>query len=115
LAVIAALSISVFGCGGEDDPQRPPRAAAKSPDAATCGELRSDEARRRVAERVADRLVAPEGQSRQVTVRMVINALRLTCSQPQLPGAGKARDYRPVPPVLKALQAELDEEEIFHE
>jgi hypothetical protein len=115
VAVIAALSISVLGCGGEDDPQRPPRTAAKSPDAATCGDLRRDGARRRVAERVVDRLVAPEGQSRRTTVRMVIDALRLTCSQPDLPGAGHPRDYRPVPPVLKALQTELDEEEIFHE
>ncbi len=113
--MIAALSLSVPGCGGEDEPRRPARTAAEGPDSVTCGELRSGEARRRLAERVVDSLVAPEGQARGATAGMVVDSLELTCSQPELPGVGDPRAYRPVPGVLKALQAEFDEEEIFHE
>lgn len=112
---LAVLSVSAGGCGDEEEPSRRAASADEGPRAITCGELPDATARRRVALRVVDTLVAPDGQSRRTTAAKIVRSLRVTCAQPDLPGVRDPGDYRPVRPVLKALQAEFDGEEIFHE
>lgn len=42
----------------------------------------------------------------------IANSLEATCRQPKLPGVSNPGDYRPVKPVLEAIQRDFDEEEI---
>jgi len=65
-----------------------------------------------LARKLVDRVVAPEHQSERETIGIIGESLYATCRQPRLPGAPRIGDYRPVKPVLAAIQRDFDEEEI---
>lgn len=58
------------------------------------------------------RLVAPPDHSEHAVRGTIANSLKATCSQPKLPGVADPGDYRPVKPVLKAIQRDFDEDEM---
>ena len=99
------LSLAASGCGEEPRPAPKPR--AKRAEELTCADLRDRSRLRRVCRELVVRVVAPEGQREAETADTIAGSLRATCSQP-----GRA-DYRPVRPVLRAVQKHFDEEEIF--
>jgi hypothetical protein len=70
---------------------------------------------RRLAALLVDDVVAPDGQSRRETADVIAGSLHATCSQPKLPGVEDPGDYRPVRPVLEAIQRHFDEDEISGE
>jgi hypothetical protein len=107
------IAVAAGGCGGGEPPAKhalktgPPR-----PEQVTCAALRSRAAAHGLARRLVDRVVAPEGQSERETIGIIGESLYATCRQPRLPGVPKMADYRPVKPVLAAVQRDFDEEEI---
>ena len=77
-----------------------------------CGTLGTKAATQRLARRLVDRVVAPDGQSERKTIGTISESLFATCRQPHLPGVKRAADYRPVRSVLAAIQRDFDEEAI---
>jgi hypothetical protein len=111
--VLASLAV---GCGGDPKPApattAPARARPASPDEVRCGELQTRASAHRLARKLVDRVVAPEHQRERETIGIIGESLYATCRQQRLPGVKKAADYRPVKPVLAAIQRDFDEEEI---
>jgi hypothetical protein len=107
------IAIAFGGCGGGEPPAehalntRPPR-----PEQVTCAALKSRAAAHAFAPKLVDRVVAPEGQAERETIGIIGESLYATCRQPRLPGVPRMADYRPVKPVLAAIQRDFDEEEI---
>ena len=110
-ACLFVAAVLVVGCGGEDSPRK------SAPDqdranAITCADLPDRAAASRVAARLVDRIAAYE-ESRQEVRATIARSLLDTCRQPKLPGVEDPADYRPVEPVLDAVQAHLDEEALY--
>jgi hypothetical protein len=107
------IAVAFGGCGGGEPPAkhalntRPPR-----PEQVTCAALKSRAAAHALARKLVDRVVAPEGQAERETIGIIGESLYATCRQPRLPGVPRMADYRPVKPVLAAIQRDFDEEEI---
>jgi hypothetical protein len=57
--------------------------------------------------------VAPPDHSEREVRGTIANSLEATCSQPKLPGVSDPADYKPVKPVLAAIQRDFDEDEIY--
>jgi hypothetical protein len=77
-----------------------------------CSDLATKAAAHRVARKLVDRVVAPDGQSERQTIGIIGESLYATCRQPRLPGVADVKAYRPVKAVLAAVQRDFDEEEI---
>lgn len=114
---VALALLTLLGCGSGSERASAPqtRATPHAPAQTTCAELATRSAARRLARRLVDDVVAPEGQSRRETADVIAGSLHATCSQPELPGVDDPADYRPVRPVLEAVQQHFDEEEISGE
>ena len=115
LATFAAVA-ALAGCGGGADKAAPPAKPAKSraakPDDVRCAQLSTRAAAHRLAQKLVDRVVAPEHQSERETIGIIGESLYATCRQPHLPGVSDVAQYRPVKPVLAVIQRDFDEEEI---
>ena len=96
------VMLVLAGCGDDPPASRPP--AARAPDALTCRDIQSRAQALRVARQVDHRVVAPDGQPRRETLDAIGGSLYATCRNPAL------RDYRPVGPVLREVQAHFDED-----
>ena len=115
LTAIATALLLVAGCGTGEKSTRPePRAKPRTvkPDDVPCAELRTRTATHRLARKLVDRVVAPEHQKERETIGIIGESLYATCRQPRLPGVKNMAAYRPVKPVLAAIQRDFDEEEI---
>jgi hypothetical protein len=114
--VAACLTVLGLAACGTTEKKPPVAPAVKSaplrPDDARCSELATRAAAHRLARKLVDRVVAPEGQSERETIGIIGESLYATCRQPRLPGVEDVRSYRPVKPVLAAVQRDFDEEEI---
>ena len=95
------IAAALGGCGGADDDPAPRRDAG-----VTCRDIRTKAQAMRIARQVDHRVVAPDGQSRRETLDVIGGSLYATCRNPAL------RDYRPIGPVLREVQAHFDEEAI---
>lgn len=108
------LGATVAACGAAEKPN--PRPAVKPhrvrPEDARCSDLATKAAAHKLARKLVDRVVAPDGQSERETIGIIGESLYATCRQPRLPGVGDVKAYRPVKPVLAAVQRDFDEEEI---
>jgi hypothetical protein len=82
------------------------------PDAVPCADLRTRTAAHRLARKLVDRVVAPEHQRERETIGIIGESLYATCRQPRLAGVKNMAAYRPVKPVLAAIQRDFDEDEI---
>lgn len=82
------------------------------PDETPCRALQTRAASHALARKLVDRVVAPEHQSERETIGIIGESLYATCRQPRLPGVRDIKAYRPVKPVLAAIQRDFDEEEI---
>lgn len=110
---LIAVIVLVGGCASNEPPPKRTRPARTvSPDATTCGALRTRTASHALARKLVDRVVAPEHQRERETIGIIGESLYATCKQPRLPGVKDMRSYRPVKPVLAAIQRDFDEEEI---
>jgi hypothetical protein len=113
LVPIAAVTLAACG----SSPSKTPAPAAKSPVHVTagdtpCADLRTRAAAHDLARRLVDRVVAPDGQSQRHTIGIIGESLYATCKQPRLPGVANMDRYKPVKPVLAAIQRDFDEQEI---
>jgi hypothetical protein len=113
-AVVVALAL-LAGCGGSAPKQpadnaAPPRPAR--PDDARCADLTTKAAAHKLARKLVDRVVAPDGQSERETIGIIGESLHATCTQPRLPGVADVQKYRPVKPVLAEIQRDFDEDAI---
>ncbi|HEX6715136.1 MAG TPA: hypothetical protein VF066_17230 [Thermoleophilaceae bacterium] len=108
------LTATAVGACGDEEPAatHAVKARAARPGQMTCAALTSRAAAHRLARKLVDRVVAPEGQSERETIGIIGESLYATCRQPRLPGVARMADYRPVKPVLAAIQRDFDEEEI---
>lgn len=107
------ITVASVGCGGGEPPAKHAlKAYPAGPEQVTCAALKSRAAAHRLARRLVDRVVAPEGQTERETIGIIGESLYATCRQPRLPGVATAAGYRPVKPVLAAIQRDFDEEEI---
>jgi hypothetical protein len=114
LVVVAA---AIAGCGGSGGDASTTSAAkapqrTQKPAETPCAQLRTKAAARRVAVKLVDRVVAPDGQPERQTIGIIAESLWATCRQPRLPGVEDVAKYRPVRPVLNAIQRDFDEEAI---
>ena len=110
LVLLPAFLLAACG-GGESGPSAPERAPGRPVDT-RCRELQTKAQATALARRLDHLLVAPEDQSRAITVRTFADSLHATCRQPALPGVDDPGDYRPVRPVVRQLQQEFDEHEL---
>lgn len=108
------LTVTALSACGSREPAatHATKARRASPDQVTCATLKSRAAAHRQARKLVDRVVAPEGQSERETIGIIGESLYATCRQPRLSGVPRMADYRPVKPVLAAIQRDFDEEEI---
>ena len=114
--LIVVVAACAAGCG--DDAKPVPSTATKAharprpPDDARCADLRTRASAHRLARKLVDRVVAPPDHSERETIGTIGESLYATCRQPRLPGVKDVGAYRPVKPVLRAVQRDFDEEEI---
>ena len=115
-ALTSAAAIAASGCGSqpaaEPQPAKPASHAPVRPEDARCADLATKPAAHRLARKLVDRVVAPDGQSERQTIGIIGESLYATCRQPRLPGVSNMRNYRPVKSVLEAIQRDFDEQEI---
>ena len=113
VVVLIGLIALLAGCGGSESPPKqahPVRTV--SPEQTPCRALKTRAASHALARKLVDRVVAPEQQRERETIGIIGESLYATCRQPHLPGVKDMKAYRPVKPVLAAVQRDFDEEEI---
>jgi hypothetical protein len=96
----------------QPDRPQPTTHYAVPADKTPCRALRTRAASHRLARKLVDRVVAPVHQPERQTIGVIGESLFATCKQPKLPGVPDVAKYRPVLPVLKAVQRDFDEEAI---
>ena len=108
------LVTAAVGCGGggASEHQTTTASTPKRPDDVTCRDLKTKAAAHALARKLVDRVVAPPDHTDHQTIGTIGESLYATCRQPHLPGVKDAGDYKPVEPVLAAIQRDFDEEEI---
>jgi hypothetical protein len=113
IVALVGLIALLAGCGGSEPPSKQTHAVkAISPDQTPCRALETRAASHALARKLVDRVVAPEHQRERETIGIIGESLYATCKQPHLPGVKDMKAYRPVKPVLAAVQRDFDEEEI---
>ena len=105
-------ALTLVGCGA-NQPAKPAKAPTRPrPDDVRCADLKTKAAANGLARKLVDRVVAPPDHSERQTIGTIAASLYATCRQPHLPGVRNAVDYKPVKPVLAAIQRDFDEDEI---
>ena len=111
--LLLPLAALLAGCGTSEPAAKPAQGArAVQPDQTPCRALKTRAASHALARNLVDRVVAPDHQSERKTIGIIGESLYATCRQPRLPGVNNIDAYRPVKPVLAAIQRDFDEEEI---
>ena len=112
LALTVGASLAACGASEKRVPQRAVKPQRTRPEDARCSDLATRAAAHKVARKLVDRVVAPDGQAERETIGIIGESLYATCRQPRLPGVADVKAYQPVKPVLAAVQRDFDEEEI---